>query len=559
MVLPFGEKTYHVTVDTLKSPDGPMDGFIHIMRDITAFKQAEDALRESERRYQSIINASPDNITISDIEGHILMISPAGLTMFGYEREGEVLGDLVTDHLAPEDLDRALSNMALKAQGILSGTDEYRGQRKDGSIFDIEVKSDFIRDDEGQPIRAVIVVRDITGRKQAEEERKNMQAQLQQAQKMEAIGILAGGIAHDFNNILGAILGYAEMAREDCSPESVTAGDLDEVILASNRAKDLVKQILAFSRQTEAQKIPLQPAAIVKESIKLLRSSIPTTIDIRQDIDSETGLILADPTQIHQIIMNLCTNAYHAMEETGGILFISLKNKVLTRQDLANLPHVQPGKFVELSIRDTGPGIPLEIREKIFDPYFTTKEIGKGTGMGLAIVHGIVKSYGGYITCHSQGGEGSVFHIVLPVIEGYADTEKKPVESIPVGTEHILFIDDEKILAKMAQSMLERMGYAVTVRTSSLEALTTFRNRPDSFDLVITDQTMPGMTGIDLARRMLQIRPDLPIILCTGYSSQVSEEKARSFGIKGFAMKPLARKDIAALIRKVLKAGRQIS
>ncbi len=318
-----------------------------------------------------------------------------------------------------------------------------------------------------------------------------------------------------------------------------------------------MKQILAFSRQTEAQKILIRPAAMVKESIKLLRSSIPTTIDIQQDIDSEADLILADPTQIHQIMMNLCTNAYHAMEETGGTLSVSLQNKVFTQQDLAGIPDVQPGRFVQLSVRDTGPGIAPVIQERIFDPYFTTKETGKGTGMGLAIVHGIVKSSGGFITFHSEIGAGTVFEICLPAFLEQITPETKEDNLIPVGTERILFVDDEEMLAKMGRTMLERLGYMVTIKMSSLEALTTFKNKPDAFDLVITDQTMPGMTGVDLAQKLLQIRPGLPIILCTGYSSQVSEETVKSYGITGFALKPLAKKDIAVLIRKLLDEERK--
>ena len=340
---------------------------------------------------------------------------------------------------------------------------------------------------------------------------------------------------------------------EDSPAGSLAARDLDEVIRAGNRAKELVKQILSFSRQAEYEQIMLQPASIVKETINLLRSSLPSTINIEQDIEMDSGLILADPTQIHQIIMNLCTNAFHAMEDDGGTLSLDLKKKTFFQQDLIDFPHVQPGDFVQIAIRDTGSGIAHEIQERIFDPYFTTKKTGKGTGMGLAIVHGIVKNYAGFITCHSQVGEGSVFRINLPVLDEQPVDENKSDELIPVGTERILFIDDEKMLAELGQTMLERLGYRVTARTSSLDALTTFQNQPDAFDLVISDQTMPGMTGIDLARRMFQTRPQLPFILCTGFSAGISEEKASAAGIKGFALKPLANRDIAALIRKVLE------
>lgn len=288
----------------------------------------------------------------------------------------------------------------------------------------------------------------------------------------------------------------------------------------------------------------------------MLRPSLPSTIDIQKDIDPEVGLIFADPTHIHQIMVNLSTNAFHAMEETGGILSISLKKKTLSQLDLANEPRVQPGDFVQLAISDTGAGIAPEIRKKIFDPYFTTKEVGKGTGLGLAIIHGIVKSYKGFVTCHSKLGEGTTFQVYLPVISDptLCEVEIAHLHHTQLCNERILYIDDEKILAEMSKTMLERLGYRVTVETNSIEALRIIQSQPDRFDLVITDQTMPGMTGIDLARRILQIRPKLPIILCTGFSNLISEEKARMCGIKGFAMKPLAKKDLATLIRKVLEA-----
>jgi PAS domain S-box-containing protein len=395
--------------------------------------------------------------------------------------------------------------------------------------------------------------------KQSEEENKNLQAQLQQAQKMEAIGTLAGGIAHDFNNILGAILGYAEMAQEDSPAGSVLRRDIDQIVKAGHRARELVKQILAFSRQGETEHIALQPAFIIQEAIKMLRSSLPSTITIKQNIDMDAGLILASPTQIHQIVMNLCTNAFHAMEKAGGTLAISLEKKTLDEKDIVDRPGLQSGDFVQLSIGDTGPGIAPELWSKIFDPYFTTKEVGKGTGMGLAIIHGIVKSYGGCVSFTSKTGKGAVFEVLLPVMAEGAVVENKQEEIVQCGSERILFIDDEEFLAEMSKSMLERLGYQVTVQSSSLEGLTIFQNQPDKFDLVITDQTMPGMTGIDMARRMLQIRPGMPIILCTGYSSLISEDKAKSIGIKGFALKPLAWKSIAALIREVLDGGRRLS
>jgi CheY-like chemotaxis protein len=284
----------------------------------------------------------------------------------------------------------------------------------------------------------------------------------------------------------------------------------------------------------------------------MLRASIPTTISIKQDIDPDAGIVMADPTQIHQIVMNLCTNAFHAMERTGGTLTISLHKKTFTKEDLNIASNMQPGKFVQLSIRDTGEGIAPEIKNKIFDPFFTTKEVGKGTGIGLSMVHGIVKSYGGSITCDSLLEEGTVFDIFLPTVEDPSLQENEYDLPIQTGKEHILLIDDEEMLVELGQTMLERLGYQVTARTNSLDALSTFQNQPNVFDMVITDQTMPVMTGIELARRIMQIQPEIPIILCTGYSTNATEDKVKSMGIKGFAMKPLALEALAELIRKIL-------
>ena len=312
-------------------------------------------------------------------------------------------------------------------------------------------------------------------------------------------------------------------------------------------------QILAFSRQANIERIPLNPGIICKEAIKLIRSTLPATISISQKIDTTICLILADPTQLHQILMNLCTNAYHAMEQTGGILEIVLTNYELSHDELQNHPERHPGAFVMLSVRDSGQGISPEIKDKIFEPYFTTKEQGKGTGMGLAIIHGIVESYGGFITCETEFGKGTVFKIYFPAINQQKVIDDKAVEQTSNGkNEHILLVDDEDMLADLGKSMLESLGYRVTTRTNSLDALATFHDNPDLFDTVITDQTMPGMTGLKLARRILEIRANIPIILCTGYSNIVDEKRAKECGIKEFVMKPMTKNDIATALRKVL-------
>ncbi len=393
---------------------------------------------------------------------------------------------------------------------------------------------------------------DILSLKKNDEEKIQVEAQLQQAQKMEAIGALAGGIAHDFNNILGVILGYADMAMDDSIPGSKSQRDLDKILTAANRAKELVKQILAFSHQTALERIPLKIQPLVKEALKMLRSSLPSTINISENIDPGCGVILADPTQIHQILMNLCTNAFHAMEKTGGNLSVALKTTFIEADDQTISVHVTPGEYIELTVTDTGAGIVPDVIAKIFNPYFTTKSIGKGTGMGLAIIRGILKRYDGTITVDSQLGKGSTFHVYFPVVENDILTEMQEDADLPMGKERILFVDDEELLADTGKDILERLGYHVTVRLSSVDALATFQNTPNKFDMVMTDQTMPDMTGSDLARRMLQIRPDIPIILYTGYSTLIDEKSAKAMGIKEFVLKPITKRVISKLIQKVL-------
>ncbi|MBI5556595.1 MAG: response regulator [Deltaproteobacteria bacterium] len=388
-------------------------------------------------------------------------------------------------------------------------------------------------------------------RKQAEDEKEKLQAQLNQAQKMEAIGVLAGGIAHDFNNILAAIMGYTEISREDADPDSQLAQDLNKVLTSAHRAKDLVNQILAFSRETDVERIPIKIQPLVKESLKMLRASIPTTITIREDIYPRCGAVLANPTQIHQIVMNLCTNAFHAMEQTGGVLSVEVKMAHLDSSEPLEARQLNPGDYVELTVRDTGTGIGPDIIEKIFDPYFTTKEIGRGTGLGLSISHGIIKSYGGAITVESTPGQGTTFHVYFPVVQDEAKVSEE-IQGAPRGRERILFVDDEELLVRMCKKMLERLGYTVTAHSSSIEALAAFSNAPAQFDLVITDQTMPELTGVELTRRLLRIRPDLPVILCTGFSNLISEESAKAIGIREFALKPLSMSSLALLVRKLL-------
>ncbi|MCK4542738.1 MAG: PAS domain S-box protein [Spirochaetales bacterium] len=421
-----------------------------------------------------------------------------------------------------------------------------------GKFLYIDVYKAPFRDENGNLIGTVGCARDITREKKAEEERIKLEAKLQQAQKMEAVGTLAGGIAHDLNNILFPISGYAEMLLQDVPEDSPLRQRLIDILQGTKRAGDLVKQILTFSRQKDHEMKPLKVHLVINEALKLIKSSLPSTIEITQNIKSDCGLVYADPTQIHQIVMNLCTNAYHAMEETGGKLTFNLKEVELAAEDL-NDPAMIPGKYVCLTVSDTGPGMEQSITDRIFDPYFTTKEEGKGTGMGLAVVHGVVKSHGGNISVYSEPGKGTEFKVHLPVIKKQEETAKLKTDlPIQKGDERILLVDDEDIIAQMGKQMLERLGYHVTARTGSTDALEAFRENPDKFDLVISDMTMPIMTGEQLAAEIMKIRSDIPIILCTGFSEMMSEEKAKSLGIKGFLMKPVVMKDFSNMIRKVL-------
>jgi CheY-like chemotaxis protein len=385
-----------------------------------------------------------------------------------------------------------------------------------------------------------------------------MEQRLFQSQKMEAIGTLAGGIAHDFNNILSAVIGYTELLQMNLPANSEEFDYARQIKQAGNRAKDLVQQILTFSRQTEQELKPVEVSTIVKEVIKLLRSSLPTTIEIKHNIQG-SSLVMGDSTQLHQILMNLCANAGHAMQEKGGLLTIALQSIDLRTDLMSDQVRLSPGAYVQLTVSDTGHGIPNEYLDRVFDPFFSTKERGEGTGMGLSVVHGIVQSYHGAIHVYSEEGTGSTFKIFLPAIERRTEPEKRQTDDIQRGTGHILFVDDEPILVKMSTSQLETLGYTVSSRTNSLEALALFKKNPGRFDLVITDMTMPKMTGDELAREIKRIRHDIPVILCTGFSSKITPENVHQFDIDAFLMKPIIIQDMAKVVREVMEKNSTMS
>ncbi len=392
---------------------------------------------------------------------------------------------------------------------------------------------------------------EMKGRQLADEQRRTLEKSLEQARKMEAIGNLAGGIAHDFNNILTSVFGFTELALGDVEKGSKMEKSLQEVYAAGKRAKDLVKQILAFARQSDEAVKPVQPSIVIKEVVKFIRSSIPSTIEIKQSIESD-AFIMGNPTQIHQIFMNLCTNAAYAMENDGGVLGLNLKEIAIPSDLNRQKVKLKQGHYVEINVSDTGTGISPEIISSIFEPYFTTKGPGEGTGMGLAMVQGIVEAYGGRITVDSELGKGTTFTVYLPTSEKRDTQITIRPESLPTGTERILFVDDEAPIARMGSEILERLGYSVTARTSSIEAMELFRSSPNDFDLVISDMTMPNVTGDQLAVKLMNIRQDIPVILFTGYSTKITEETADELGIKAFSYKPIVMSDLAKTVRKVL-------
>lgn len=382
------------------------------------------------------------------------------------------------------------------------------------------------------------------------QEKETLQRQLQQAQKMEAIGTLAGGIAHDFNNILMAVIGYAELTKIDIAQQKESSDNIDQVVIAANRARDLVKQILTFSRKSEHSIEPISPYLIVKESLKLLRASLPTTISIQEEIDTSSGTIMADPTKVQQVVVNLCTNALHAMENQQGVLTVKVARRELRIGDVTGM--ALPGTYIELEVTDTGHGMDRATKDRIFEPYFTTKDVGKGTGMGLAMLHGIIQEYRGMVTVDSNLGKGTTIRVYFPAVDVEVDAVREQDTYLPLGKENILVVDDEKMIIDIQKAGLEQLGYSVTTEMSSSAALDTFEKNPDKYDLVVTDQTMPDMTGAEMAKIMMTLRPDLPVILCTGFSSLISQEQAYEMGIKRYLMKPVSISELAPVVRKVL-------
>jgi PAS domain S-box-containing protein len=513
--------------------------------DITAKRLSEVALQQSESRFRSMLEAMTDGVYVCSAGQTIEYMNPAMIKRIGRDATGEVCFRALHGFDQPCKWCRFEGVRNGETQ---EGTIESPLDRRSYRITSMPVVSS------DKTISKLTIYRDVTDYLNAVAAKEKAQAELHQAEKMESIGNLAGGIAHDFNNVLASVIGFAELALEDAEEGSSLEDNLQEIYLAGKRAKELVRQILTFARKSNEEVKPVNMSHITQESINFLRSSVTTNIDIRPQVDSG-ALVIGNPALLQQILLNLGSNAADAMQDKGGTLKISLADVNIDDRTAEARGLLGPGDHVQLIVSDTGGGIPPEVLSSVFEPYFTTKAPGHGTGMGLASVHGTVKKYGGAVRVESQKGQGTVVTVWLPTVLKRDTAAPYQAAELPTGTERILFVDDEAPIAKMSQQILERLGYRVTTRTSSVEALALFSAGPDEFDLVITDVSMPVLTGDKLAAEMMKVRPDIPVILCTGYSNRISDVSATEIGIKAFAHKPIVMTDLANTVRTVLDAA----
>jgi PAS domain S-box-containing protein len=547
-IVDIGERRFEVAMDPRFDEKGRISGYIHIMSDITEREKADRALREARQTLTTILDSIDATIYVADMDtNEILFMNRLMKNTFNGDFTGQQCWKAFRHKKGP--CKDCTNPKLLNEKGVPTGVCVWEGYNSLSGAYYINYDR-AIRWIDGRYVRLQVAT-DITQLKTLEQERQRTETQLRQAQKMEAIGTLAGGIAHDFNNILSAILGYSELALDDALNDRPSPQYLRQILKAGSRARDLVQQILTFSRQTETVAKPIQVQPIVKEALKLLRASLPSTIEIRANIQSD-AIVEADPIQIHQVIMNLCTNAGHAMRETGGMLTVEIMNETLSQKFTERYTYMTPGEYLKIEISDTGHGISKKIIDKIFDPYFTTKEKGEGTGMGLAVVQGIVQGCNGAVSVGTSEGQGATFKIYLPITHTDEPTQTKSEVDILGGTERILFVDDELTLVELSKQLMERLGYQVTIRTSSIEALELFIKQPHEFDLIITDMTMPNMTGDILATKLMSIRPDIPVIICTGYSEKITQKLLDRLKIKALILKPIIRDELLIAVRQVL-------
>jgi PAS domain S-box-containing protein len=526
-----------------------LQGSARLIGALVESKMAQAELQKERERLNVTLQSIGDGVITTDVKGGVVLINKVAESLTGWrqvEAKGMKLDEVF--HIINEQTRKPCENPVERVHetnGIIGLANNTVLVSRDGIERIIADSASPIVDDNGNTIGVVLVFRDIT-------DTIELEGQLRQAHKMEAIGNLAGGIAHEFNNVLGIILGNAELAMDDVPDWNPAKESLREIRTASFRAKEVVRQILSFARKTMTALKPLEINTIVKESLKLMRASIPAMVDIRPDIPSESKMILGDPTEIHQIVINLCTNAAHAMKETGGVLEVAVSDVSLQKDDADSYEELLPGDFVKLTVKDSGEGIPPGILGNVFEPYFTTKEFGAGSGMGLAVVYGLVKKCRGAIKIDSTVGKGTTVEVLFPKIEQIEPAKEEREGEPPRGKERILLVDDDPSIVHMIRRMLERMGYTVLSMTDSTTALERFKSAPGDFDLVITDMSMPKMSGDQLAGELIKVRNGIPILLCTGHSDTIDEKKAKQIGIKGFAMKPLDTGKLARAVREIL-------
>lgn len=523
----------------------------HLARSFNSMAETLQRTTVSKLFVEDIIRSMTDSLVVTSPEGLIVTVNAATCRMLGYEEEqlvGQPLGML----FAKDEESQESGSDDSKDRGMVNDVERVY-LTKDGHRIPISFSRAVMRLDSSHGQGAVCVAKDITERKRTESALRKSEERLLQAQKMDSIGTLAGGIAHDFNNILAAMMGYLELAADDLPGDHRVQSHLSQVLTAAGRARDLVRQILTFSRQEEPQRKPINVGRILEEALKLLRSSFPSTIEIRRHVDLEVPQLLGDPVRIHQVMMNLGTNAMHAMNERGGILEVKLAVLNVDADFAQTHADLREGRYLRLIVSDTGCGIDRHTMERIFEPFFTTKGPGEGTGLGLATVYGIVKDHDGAISLYSEPGAGTTFNIYFPVHVGAAPESIIQSHPIPRGRgQHVLFVDDEAPLALLGKERLERLGYKVTTHTSSIEALEAFHACSAQFDLVITDYTMPRMNGADLAMDMLRVRPEIPVIMVTGYSSTINSERTASIGIRELLMKPTTAQTIGEAVSRAL-------